>query len=58
MGTVLPLTQINQIALVVRDLNVAMRQYLELLGIGPWKVYTYGPPLVRDMTAHDECVCG
>jgi hypothetical protein len=50
MGTVLPLTQINQIALVVRDLDVAMRQYWELLGVGPWKVYTYGAPLLRDMT--------
>lgn len=44
-----PLTQVNQIALVVRDLDAAMRQYWEKLGVGPWKVYTYGPPLVRDM---------
>jgi len=49
-GGVLPVTQINQIALVVRDLDAAMRQYWELLGVGPWRVYTYGPPLVREMT--------
>jgi hypothetical protein len=47
---VLPVNQINQIALVVRDLEAAMRHYWEVLGIGPWKVYTYGTPLVRDMT--------
>ncbi len=46
----LPVTQINQIALVVRDLDAAMRRYWEVLGVGPWKVYTYGTPLVRDMT--------
>lgn len=45
-----PLTQVNQVALVVRDLDAAMRRYWEMLGVGPWKVYTYGPPLVRDMT--------
>ncbi len=50
MGRVLPLTHINQIALVVRDLDAAMRRYWETLGVGPWKVYTYGPPLVRGMT--------
>jgi methylmalonyl-CoA/ethylmalonyl-CoA epimerase len=49
MGS-LPLTQVNQIALVVRDLDATMRRYWELLGVGPWKVYTYGPPLLRDMT--------
>lgn len=46
----LPVSQINQIALVVRDLDAAMRHYWEVLGVGPWKVYTYGTPLVRDMT--------
>lgn len=46
----LPLRQINQVALVVRDLDAAMRRYWETFGIGPWKVYTYGPPLVREMT--------
>ncbi len=49
-GGVLPVAQINQIALVVRDLDAAMRQYWELLRVGPWRVYTYGPPLVREMT--------
>ena len=50
MDSVFPLTQINQIALVVRDLDAALRRYWETLGVGPWKVYTYGSPLVREMT--------
>src|SRR5216684_3468106 len=50
MDAVFPLNRVNQIALVVRDLDAAMRRYWELLGIGPWRVYTYGPPLVHDMT--------
>ena len=50
MDAVFPLKRVNQIALVVRDLDAAMRRYWELLGIGPWRVYTYGPPLVHDMT--------
>jgi len=45
-----PLTHVNQIALVVRDLDASMRRYWEMLGIGPWRVYTYGPPLVKSMT--------
>ena len=50
MTSIFPVTHINQIALVVRDLDAAMSGYWTLLGIGPWKVYTYGPPLVPTMT--------
>jgi methylmalonyl-CoA/ethylmalonyl-CoA epimerase len=50
MGSVLPLTHIDQIALVVRDLDAAVRRYWETLGVGPWRMYTYGRPLVREMT--------
>jgi glyoxalase/bleomycin resistance protein/dioxygenase superfamily protein len=50
MEGVFPVRHINQVALVVRDLDASMRHYWELLGIGPWKVYTYGPPLVPHMT--------
>ena len=45
-----PLKSINQIALVVRDLDEAMRRYWNDLGVGPWRVYTYQAPLVKDMT--------
>ena len=42
--------RINQVAVVVRNLDAAMRNYWETLGIGPWSVYTFAPPLVREMT--------
>jgi len=50
MAGVFPIMQINQVALIVRDLDDSLRQYWRTLGIGPWKVYTYGPPLVPRMT--------
>src|SRR5262249_28455457 len=45
-----PITQVNQIGMVVRDLDAAMRAYWEQLRIGPWTVYTYQRPLLREMT--------
>src|SRR5579859_298284 len=47
---VFPLKKINQVALVVRDLDDAMHRYWKDFGLGPWRVYTYEPPLVKDMT--------
>jgi methylmalonyl-CoA/ethylmalonyl-CoA epimerase len=41
---------ITQVALVVRDLDEAVRRYWTLCGIGPWRIYTYQPPLVKEMT--------
>lgn len=45
-----PITRLHQVALVVPDLEATARAYWERLGIGPWSVYTYGPPLVTEMT--------
>jgi hypothetical protein len=42
--------RVNQVAVVVHDLDAAMRNYWETLGIGPWSVYTFAPPLVKEMT--------
>jgi len=41
---------INQVALVVEDLDAAVRRYWERFGIGPWRIYTYQAPLVKRMT--------
>jgi len=30
---------------VVTDLQRSMEAYWKLLGIGPWKIYTYAPPM-------------
>ncbi|HLW46936.1 MAG TPA: VOC family protein [bacterium] len=46
----LAMRTINQVALVVEDLDEAVRRYWKLCGIGPWRIYTYQPPLVKDMT--------
>ncbi len=36
--------------IIVPDLDAAMKAYWERFGIGPWHVYTYGKPLVKQMT--------
>lgn len=41
---------INQVALVVEDLDAAVRRYWERFGIGPWRIYTYQTPLLKQMT--------
>jgi hypothetical protein len=39
-----------QVALLVEDLDKAVEAYWKLFGIGPWHIYTYARPLVKDMT--------
>lgn len=41
---------VAQIAFVVEDLDLAVKNYYSLLGIGPWHFYTYQKPLVPRMT--------
>lgn len=41
---------IDQLAVVVRDLDSAMKSYTEGFGIGPWSVFTFSSDWVRDMT--------
>jgi len=38
---------IDQVALIVENLDEAMLRYHDWLGIGPWRVYTYGKPLLK-----------
>ncbi len=47
-GLPIKLGDVLQTGLVVRDLQKSMEAYWRLLGIGPWKIYTYAPPLLRD----------
>ncbi len=46
----LPIGQFNQVGIVVRDLHAAMAQYVEQMGLGPWRVYTFAIPPVKEMT--------
>lgn len=43
---------IAQVAILVRDLDKTVENYWTLFGIGPWHFYTYGKPLVRQMSYH------
>jgi methylmalonyl-CoA/ethylmalonyl-CoA epimerase len=45
---------IGQVAILVPDLMEAIRHYHEDFGIGPWDIYTYRKPLVREMSYHGE----
>ena len=42
-------TAVDQVGFVVRDIDKAMKAYWRV-GIGPWHVYTYGAPLVKELT--------
>ena len=42
-------TEVQQVALVVRDIDKALEEYSTRLGIGPWWVTLYGPPRLTDM---------
>ena len=41
---------ITQVALVVDDLDRTVENYWKYFGIGPWDLYTYCRPLVKDMS--------
>jgi hypothetical protein len=46
--------KIAQVAFVVRDLEARMQAFWEDFGIGPWAVYAFEPPRVKDMTYRGE----
>jgi methylmalonyl-CoA epimerase len=39
-----------QLGLIVPDLDKALETYWKVLGVGPWKIYTYAKPFVKRMT--------
>ena len=45
---------IAQVAIIVEDLDEAIRNYWELYSIGPWHIYTYGKPLVKKMSYYGK----
>ncbi len=49
-------TETIQIAIVVRDLESAMRTYVHDYGIGPWEIYEFDPGNVADMREDGEPV--
>jgi hypothetical protein len=47
-GSALLVPPFKQCALVVRDLDAAVRSWWEELGIGPWTAYRLEPPLLKE----------
>jgi catechol 2,3-dioxygenase-like lactoylglutathione lyase family enzyme len=47
---------VAQVGIIVEDLDRAVEQYWRVFGVGPWHIYTYGPPLVKEMTYRGEAV--
>ena len=45
-------SQINQVAIAVKDLQMVAENYWNILGIGPWEIYDWEEPLVHDRTYH------
>ncbi len=45
---------IAQVAILVEDLDQAVEAYWKNFGIGPWHFYTYGKPLVKEMSYHGQ----
>ncbi len=41
---------IAQVCIIVEDLDKAVENYWKMFGIGPWRFYTYGKPLVKKMS--------
>ena len=49
-------TDVLQMSVVVRDLEAAMRTYVEEYGLGPWEIYEFNPETVRGMHEGGEPV--
>jgi len=41
--------EVSQVAMIVRDLDASMAVYQKTHGWGPWDVYEYRPPRLRDL---------
>jgi methylmalonyl-CoA/ethylmalonyl-CoA epimerase len=45
--------EIVQIGVVVEDIQKEMKRYWDILGLGPWRIHTYGPQTgMTNMTVH------
>lgn len=47
-------TGVAQVAILVKDLDRTVENYWTQFGIGPWHFYTYGRPLVKQMSYHGQ----
>ena len=45
---------INQVAIVVKDAQAVAENYWNILGIGPWDIYSWEAPIVYDFKYHGK----
>ncbi len=45
---------VAQVGMVVEDLDKTVEAYWRTFGIGPWSFYTYGKPLLKEMSYHGQ----
>ncbi|HEY7732608.1 MAG TPA: VOC family protein [Gaiellaceae bacterium] len=43
------ITEVKQIAVVVRDLEATLHAYVHEYGVGPWEIYEFNPETVTEM---------
>jgi methylmalonyl-CoA/ethylmalonyl-CoA epimerase len=46
--------KIIQVGIVVEDMDRALRQYSEVFNAGPWDIYEFGPPDMREPTYYGK----
>ena len=46
--------KVDQLGFVVEDVEKTVKSYYALFGIGNWKIYTYGKPLLSFMNYHGK----
>ena len=49
-------TETMQIGIVVRDLDAALRAYVDDYGIGPWEIYEFNPANAKDLREYGQPV--
>lgn len=47
-------SSVSQIAILVKDLDQTVENYWKKLGVGPWNIYTYQKPLVKQMSYYGQ----
>jgi catechol 2,3-dioxygenase-like lactoylglutathione lyase family enzyme len=51
-------SRVNQVAIVVKDLEKTALDYWNILGIGPWDIYEWTPPLIYARKYHGKPTWG
>jgi len=50
------IAKIRQVCVVVKDVRKTAEAFWNILGIGPWHIFTFGSPIVADFTVHGKTV--